>query len=64
MKDNAMLEADISDLREEVAALRGDIKGLVEAWQTASGLAKFVKWVASIATAVGVIWVMMKGGVA
>ena len=57
-----MLEADITDLREDVAALRADIKGLVDAWQTASGLAKFVKWVASIATAIGVIWVTMKGG--
>jgi putative heme iron utilization protein len=72
MKDNQMLEADIKALRDDLARFRDDFDGIktlrpeladmVAAWKTASGLARFVKWFASIATAVGVLWVMVKGG--
>jgi hypothetical protein len=72
MKDNQMLEADIKALRDDLASFRDDfdqirdlrpeLAEMVAAWNTANGLARFVKWVASIATAIGVLWVMVKGG--
>jgi hypothetical protein len=65
MNESPKTEAELRDalLRVEIAALEGkvdqlstDVKGLVEAWQTASGVVAFVKWTAGLATAITVIW--------
>jgi hypothetical protein len=53
---------ELQQLRDEVAALRGDIQGLLEAWRTASGVVKAVKWVGKIATAVAAIYALFKLG--
>jgi hypothetical protein len=63
MKDNAMLEADMIQLRGDIHALSlkvevlsESIHDLVAAWETANGIARLVKWSASIVTALGVLW--------
>jgi hypothetical protein len=69
MSETPKTEADLRDalLRHEIAALEAkvdqlstDVKGLVEAWQTASGVVAFVKWLAGISTAAAVIWAALK----
>lgn len=44
------------ELKEEIKELQGDIKDLVEAWNAAKGLTTFIKWLASIAAAVVMLW--------
>lgn len=51
------IRADIAQLRAEVKATQDAIEGLVEAWRTASGVVKFVKWAAALATAISTIYV-------
>lgn len=53
---------ELQQLRNEVAALRQDIHGLLEAWRTASGVVKAVKWVGKLATAVAGIYALFKLG--
>lgn len=50
----AVLELKVENLTHEVTELKDQVKSLVEAWQTANGLVKFVKWAAGLASA-GVI---------
>lgn len=53
------VEARVERLENEIKELRGDIKGLVEAWNTARGITTFVKWLAGVATAVVFLWNLM-----
>jgi hypothetical protein len=57
---NALLRNEMAALKAELDELRTDIKGLVEAWRTANGVVAFVKWLAGISTAVGVVWAAFK----
>lgn len=57
------LRADISDLKEQIDALAqaesaqtAATAELVEAWNTGTGVVKFVKWLASVIGALGVLW--------
>ena len=63
-----MLEAELVELRDgllvlskEVSAMRKDISGLIDAWHTANGMARFVKWLATVATAAAVLWALTTG---
>lgn len=49
------LEFQVADLKEEVKELRADIKDLIEAWKSAKGMTAFVKWIAGVIIALGVI---------
>ncbi len=53
---DALLRIEIAALENKVDQLSTDVKGLVEAWQTASGVVAFVKWLAGISTAAAVLW--------
>jgi hypothetical protein len=51
MRDPGHFQSDPSELRNQVAQLsaevrelREDVKGLIDAWTTAGGLLKLVKW--------------------
>lgn len=57
----AVLRAELENVRHEVQALRTDIQDLLEAWRAASGVVKIIKWVASIAVAIGVLTASLKG---
>lgn len=46
--------------KADVDAIRKDIAGLVEAWDTATGVLKFVKWFATFIAAVGSVWIVWK----
>jgi len=56
------MSSEIQQLREEVAALRGDIQVLLDAWRTAKGVVTFVKWLGGVATAVTAMWTLIKVG--
>jgi hypothetical protein len=49
-------------LEKEVAELREDIKSLLEAWQAATGLVKFVKLLSTLVAALGVIYFFITHG--
>lgn len=57
MTDNTI---ELQKLQSEVAELRAAVKDLVEAWNTARGMVRFVKWLGGIATAVSAIGVAVK----
>lgn len=59
--ENALLRKDVRELTERIQSLEKSVAGLVEAWNTASGVVKFVKWMASIATAIGILIAAFKG---
>lgn len=50
---------EMRQLRAEVRELSQQVHDLVEAWNTARGLVKFVKMIGSIATAGAAIWVLL-----
>ena len=61
----ALLQQEVSALREEMqtgfADVRADMKDLLQAWNATGMVGKFVKWLAGIATAAGILWVVAKG---
>lgn len=57
MNDNT---AELAAIRKEVADLKDAVKELVEAWNTARGVVRFVKWLGTIATAASAIGVAAK----
>lgn len=56
----ALLQADVSALTQAVEKQSTDIEGLVQAWKTANGVVSFMKWLASIVVAGGIIWTTVK----
>lgn len=57
----ALLRKDVDALNTKVENLSNQIKELLEAWNTATGVVKFVKWLSSIAGAILVIVGFFKG---
>lgn len=57
---DALLRVEIAALETKVDQLSTDVKGLVEAWQTASGVVAFVKWLAGVSTALAILWAAFK----
>jgi hypothetical protein len=55
-----LLQKEMADLRQEVHDLSKEVAGLVKMWETASGVVAFVKWLAGLATAIGVLWAAFK----
>lgn len=53
---------DLQQLRREVAELRNDVKDLLEAWRTATGIVRFVKWLSGMAIAVASVVALFKTG--
>jgi hypothetical protein len=58
--DIVLLQKEVSDLRQDVHTLSREVAGLVRMWETASGVVAFVKWLAGISAAVGVIFTLFK----
>lgn len=57
---DALLRKDVELLSEEVKALREDVASLVAAWNTATYIVVFVKWLAGAGIAIGVIYTFIK----
>ncbi len=56
----AMLRQDMERLNHSLQELKGQVSELLEAWNTANGLVRFIKWTAGLVTALGVIWAIGK----
>ena len=56
----ALLQKEIVDLTEKVADLSTAVAGVVDAWQTASGVVAFIKWLAGAVVALGILWTAFK----
>jgi hypothetical protein len=50
----------MDQMKEDVKELRKEIKGLLDAWNTATNVLSFVKWLAGIGTAVAFLWAAFK----
>lgn len=59
--ENALLRRDVELLTEKVDKLTKDVESLVVAWNTATNVVSFVKWLAGAAAAVGVLIAFFKG---
>lgn len=54
------LSRKVDDLSHEVAVLSANVKDLVEAWRTAHGVVRFVKWMGGLATAGTALWALIQ----
>lgn len=57
----ALLRQDMDEMKADMKELKGQVKELLEAWNTASGLVRFVKWLAGLAAAIGILWAYFTG---
>lgn len=48
-------------MNQKIDKRDAQLEDLVSAWNTGKGLVAFVKWVAGVVGAVGVIWLAFKG---
>lgn len=53
---------NIARVERKVDDLTLEIRSLVDAWNTARGVVKFVKVIGSLATAVAAIWALIRIG--
>lgn len=56
----AVLQLEVGELRKDVEALTASTKELVEAWKAANKLVVFVRWLAGLSTAIGVLWIVAR----
>ncbi|MFM7028851.1 MAG: hypothetical protein ACKOXK_09300 [Chakrabartia sp.] len=57
----ALIRADLEAVQEELKAVRKELKDLLDAWNTATGVVRFVKWLSTFVTALAVIFAAIKG---
>ena len=57
----ALLRRDLEDLTVKVDELTQQVHDLVTAWNTATYVVAFVKWLAGVAAAVGILIAAIKG---
>lgn len=64
-KENGDLRRELTEvlqeLREDIRDIRSDNKELLDAWKSAKGMTAFVKWIAGLTVAAGIILTAMKG---
>jgi hypothetical protein len=58
----AVLQSQLERLRAEVGELSKSTKALVDAWNTATGMVKFVKLLSTVVAAIGAIYLFVKHG--
>lgn len=56
----ALLRADMDSVKDDVKALRQEVKDLLDAWKTATNVLAFIKWLAGIGTAAAFLWAALK----
>ena len=57
--DSPEWQREMHALRTEVRDLNEQVRGLVEAWETAQGIVKFMKFLGTMATAGAAIWALI-----
>lgn len=55
------VENEIEKLSQKIETLEASIKDLVEAWNSAGSVVKFVKYSAALITALAICWTAVKG---
>lgn len=56
----ALLRADMDSVKDDLKALRKEIKDLVDAWKTANNVLSFVKWLSGTGIAIAAFWTLLK----
>lgn len=57
----ALIRADLEAMQSELKAVRKELKDLLDAWNTATGVVRFVKWLSTLVTAGAIIFAAVKG---
>lgn len=57
----ALIRADLEAKQSELKAVRKELKGLLDAWNTATGVVRFVKWLSTLVTAGAIIFAAFRG---
>ena len=57
------MERDISSISTKLDTLDSSVSDLVAAWKAANSVVAFAKWLAGLATAVGILIMFLKGRV-
>lgn len=57
----ALLRQTVSQMEEDMKGMRAEVKGLVDAWNTATNVLAFIKWLAGIGAAAAFLWAGVKG---
>lgn len=57
----ALLRQDVEEMKADMKELKDEVKSLLEAWNTATGLLKFIKWAVGIAAAAATLVAAYKG---
>jgi len=57
----ALIRADLEAMQSELKAVRQELKDLLDAWNTATGVVRFIKWLSTLVTALAVIFAAIKG---
>ncbi len=57
----ALIRADLEAMQSELKAVRKELKGLLDAWNTATGFVRFVKWLSTLVTAGAIIFAAFRG---
>lgn len=61
LDEQDILRRDLEDLTAKVDALTLEVRGLLQAWNTANNLVAFLKGLATVVVACGVIAAAIKG---
>lgn len=59
----AVLENEVKSIHGEIEKMRAEVSALVDAWNAATGLVKFVKLLSTLVAAIGAIYVFFTHGV-
>lgn len=57
----ALIRADLEAVQAELKAVRKELKDLLDAWNTATGVVRFVKWLSTLVAALAVLTAALKG---
>lgn len=62
-KVDMLHESEITErqhLMNDIAEIKSDMKGLLDAWKTANGVANFLKWMSGIGLGAAFFWELLK----
>jgi hypothetical protein len=57
----ALLRQDMDAMKDDLKAARAEVKELLDAWRTATGMLVFIKWLSTLGVAVAAFWALLKG---
>lgn len=57
----ALLRQDVEEMKADMRELKDEVKSLLEAWNTATGLLKFIKWTVGVAATIATLIAAYKG---